>query len=111
MKESFKNYASKANGLSNFIDKQNSLWDLPKNNFDALKRIKEKSFHFEGFDLRLQFNVERAVSSTAKVDAKSIRERKCFLCSENLPQEQIQLEYSPEFSVLINPFPILPRIV
>lgn len=38
-----------------------------------------------GFSIRAQFNPARIVSTGAKVDARSLKERKCFLCPENLP--------------------------
>ena len=48
------------------------------------------------------------VSSAAKVDAASLKARKCFLCSENRPDVQRGIEWG-RYTVLINPFPIFPR--
>ena len=48
------------------------------------------------------------VSSAAKVDAKSLKERKCFLCEANRPAVQEGLAWE-DYTVLINPFPIFPR--
>jgi hypothetical protein len=49
------------------------------------------------------------ISTSAKVDEKSIKERKCFLCFENLPQEQKCIIYKDEYIILVNPFPIFPE--
>ena len=54
----------------------------------------------------LQFNPGRIVSTGAKVDARSIRERRCFLCVENLPEPQKGIVYKDRFLILCNPAPI-----
>lgn len=59
-----------------------------------------------GYSVYLQFNPQRIVSTAAKVDAKTIRERKCFLCVENLPEAQKGILYEQEFLILCNPAPI-----
>jgi hypothetical protein len=46
------------------------------------------------------------VSTDAKVDAQSIRERQCFLCVDNLPEPQKGIVYKDEFLILCNPAPI-----
>lgn len=46
--------------------------------FSALKTVKAKSFQFDGYKIKAQFNPGRITSTSAKVDAKSISERKCF---------------------------------
>lgn len=60
------------------------------------------------FSAWLQFNPKRIVSTGAKVDAHSIRQRRCFLCLENLPAEQQGVLYQNEFFLLCNPMPIFP---
>lgn len=57
----------------------------------------------------MQFNPRRIASSGAKVDEKSIRERRCFLCVENLPELQIGILYQENFIILCNPAPIFTR--
>lgn len=83
-------------------------WVLAKTNFDALKGVETKEFVFSDFVIRIQFNPARIQSSAAKVDAKSIQERKCFLCPNNLPAEQKRIPYG-EYQLLVNPFPIFPE--
>lgn len=58
------------------------------------------------FSTWLQFNPKRIVSTGAKVDTHSIRQRRCFLCIENLPSEQQGVLYQNEFFLLCNPMPI-----
>lgn len=84
-------------------------WDLARTNFEALKNVKTKEFHFDGFTVNVQFNPARIQSSAAKVDAKSIQERKCFLCPNNLPKEQDSIAFGSTYQVLVNPFPIFPE--
>ena len=61
-------------------------------------------------DLKInaQFNAGRMTSTSAKVDPKSISERKCFLCEKNLPAEQKGILYNNKYIILCNPFPIFP---
>lgn len=83
-------------------------WDLASANYDALKSVKTKQIEVNGFPFKIQFNPARIVSSAAKVDPKSIQERKCFLCEENRPTVQRGIKYN-HYSILINPFPIFPK--
>lgn len=77
--------------------------------FDSLKSIKEKKILYEDFTIRVQFNPQRIKSSSARVDPESIKERKCFLCIKNLPEEQKGIIYKDAFIILVNPFPIFPE--
>lgn len=81
-------------------------WELLKNNYDGLEKVKTKSFDFNNFEVKIQFNPSRITSTSAKVDSKSISERKCFLCNNNLPTEQKGIKYKNDYVILFNPFPI-----
>ena len=59
--------------------------------------------------LRVQFNPSRIVSTGASIDAATLERRPCFLCSENRPAQQHALRAVRGMSLLVNPFPILPR--
>ena len=74
--------------ISEFFDRQLQVWDTARNNFEALKNVKVKEFNVDGTTIKVQFNPGRIVSSAAKVDAKSLKERKCFLCAANRPAVQ-----------------------
>ena len=61
--------------ISEFFDRQLQVWDTARNNFEALKNVKVKEFNVDGTTIKVQFNPGRIVSSAAKVDAKSLKER------------------------------------
>ena len=94
--------------LRRLFDIQKEEWSMLATGFKSLATIKSKSFQFNGFKLKAQFNAGRIISTSAKVDPKSISERKCFLCVENLPEEQKGLLYDNKYILLCNPFPIFP---
>lgn len=91
------------------ISEQLSSWELARNNYAQLGRVRIKELSFDGFSVFVQFNPERIRSSAAKVDAKSIGERPCFLCAANRPPEQKGIAVDNNMVILINPFPIFPR--
>lgn len=97
--------------INQFIISQLQEWPMVAGNFEALKSVKVKEFDVDGMTIKVQFNPARIVSSSAKIDAKSLKERKCFLCGANRPEVQRGIEWGPEgkYIVLINPFPIFPR--
>lgn len=96
--------------ISEFFDRQLQVWDTARNNFEALKNVKVKEFNVDGTTIKVQFNPGRIVSSAAKVDAKSLKERKCFLCAANRPAVQEGIAWGDDYTILINPFPISPVI-
>ena len=94
--------------ITELLHEQVSNWELARTNFAGLKTGRTKSFDFGDFEVKVQFNPARIVSSGAKVDAKTIAERKCFLCTENRPAEQNSVD-AGDYLVLVNPFPIFPE--
>jgi len=74
-----------------------------------MKMVKEKTLLVDGREYKVQFNPARIVSSAARIDAQSIRERKCFLCAENRPPEQNGIPFNERYTILVNPYPIFPR--
>lgn len=94
--------------VSAFFGIQLERWDDARLRFDALKGIRTKSFALGNVAINAQFNPARIVSTGAKIDRKSVAERKCFLCAANRPPQQILLPaFGESFQVLVNPFPIL----
>ncbi len=85
---------------------QKENWELVKDNFNALNKVITKRYDFEDYYIKTQFNPSRIVSSSAKVDKKSIADRACFLCKKNLPKEQKGINYKDKYAILINPYPI-----
>ena len=94
--------------VDQLFQEQMKEWPLAAKNFEALAGVQTKDLKVNGINYRIQFNPARIVSSGAKVDKKSIQERKCFLCSENRPVEQKGINYK-QYIVLLNPFPIFPK--
>ncbi len=67
---------------------QKQNWGIFSDGWKGLLSSEYKTFHFDWFNIKTQFNPTRLVSSSAKVDDESIKKRRCFLCLENLPNEQ-----------------------
>lgn len=84
-------------------------WEQARLNYEALNNVESKDFSFGKFSVKVQFNPARIQSSAAKVDAKSIQERKCFLCPANLPSVQKGIPFENSYQILVNPFPIFPQ--
>lgn len=94
--------------IKELFHEQASNWELARVNFAGLKTVKSKSFSFGDFEVLVQFNPARIVSSGAKTDAKSIAARPCFLCASNRPQQQKTVDFG-DYEILVNPFPIFPE--
>jgi ATP adenylyltransferase/5',5'''-P-1,P-4-tetraphosphate phosphorylase II len=92
--------------LREYTEAQKQVWPLAAANYKGLEKVEERSFQFDGFEIRVQFNPERMRSSSANVDKQSIAARKCFLCNENRPPEQNAIAFGDQFLILVNPFPI-----
>lgn len=95
--------------IHNLLTEQLASWEMARNNYAALSGVQVKELNVNGIPYKVQFNPARIVSSGAKVDAKSIKERKCFLCPANLPAEQRGVPFEGHYNILVNPFPIFPR--
>lgn len=94
--------------IKELVKEQLFAWPLARINFEGLKSIQTKSFSFGNFEVKVQFNPARIVSSGAKVDTKTIAERKCFLCAANRPEVQTSVDFG-DYEILVNPFPIFPE--
>lgn len=98
--------------IDKFLKDQLSVWPLAASNFRALKACQTKEFEIEGLKVKVQHNPARVHSTKAKVDDNSIKERPCFLCSENRPEEQMSLKFEGRkgrnYHILVNPYPIFP---
>lgn len=92
--------------LNEFTQSQIQDWPLAAANFKGLEKVQERTYSYEEFVIRTQFNPERMRSSVAEVDKKTIAARQCFLCNENRPLEQGSIEFGDDFLILVNPFPI-----
>ena len=88
------------------LSAQRETWDQLAAGVASLATVRVREIRCDGYSVNLQFNPGRIVSTSAKVDAATIRERRCFLCIENLPLPQQGILYRDTFLVLCNPAPI-----
>ena len=102
--------AQENNPIHKFVRDQLSVWPLACNNFRALKKVETRTMMINGLKVSIQFNPARIVSSAAKLDAESLKQRKCFLCHENRPPEQASMLFEgrkgKKYEILVNPYPI-----
>ena len=102
----------KGDKIHKFVGDQLSRWPLACNNFRALKDVRMRDLEVGGLTVKIQFNPARMVSSAAKLTKEDIAKRKCFLCRENRPSEQIQIKFEgrkgKKYDILVNPYPIFP---
>ncbi len=102
----------KQNRINKFVGDQLSRWPLACENFRALKNVRGREMDAGGLTVRLQFNPARMISSAAKLNKEDIARRRCFLCRENRPSEQIMMKFEgrkgKKYHILVNPYPIFP---
>lgn len=100
-------------GYKDLFYNQINTWQLASDNYLKLAGIITKEFYCDNQLLRVQFNPGRITSSTANVSTSFIKERPCFLCEKNRPEEQKGLELITDslknkYTILVNPFPVFP---
>ena len=94
-----------------FFESELKTWPDAAARYQALaEQVQMRALPLDGdIRLRVQFNPSRIVSTGASIDAATLERRPCFLCSENRPAQQHALRAVRGMSLLVNPFPILPR--
>ncbi len=95
--------------IDKLFSEQLREWELARTNYSQLEKVRIRKFSFGTFEVLVQYNPERIRSSSAKVDAKSIGDRPCFLCAKNRPPEQRGIDLDNNLTILVNPFPIFKR--
>ncbi|MBR1927631.1 MAG: DUF4922 domain-containing protein, partial [Bacteroidales bacterium] len=99
--------------IDKFIGDQLSVWPMAAKNYRDLKAVRTKTLSVCGLEVTVQFNPCRKISSEAALDPASIAARPCFLCPENRPPEQYDMEFEgrkgKKYRITLNPFPIFPR--
>ncbi|MDR1742870.1 MAG: DUF4922 domain-containing protein [Dysgonamonadaceae bacterium] len=96
--------------IEKLFSDQMEAWPQLCNAVSQIDNVQTKHFLWgNGVEVTLQFNPARIVSTGAKVDAKNIGERPCFLCEGNRPKEQTGIPFLGKYLILCNPFPILQR--
>lgn len=79
------NYTEEVNSL---IERQMRNWQTVAQNYGALERVETRDLQLGGSTVVLQFNPERIRSSAAKVDAASLKARKCFCAAKINPKSR-----------------------
>ncbi len=95
--------------VEKFWSAQMAAWEEVDERFKALENILTRSLPLDDIALQVQYNPKRIRSTAAKVDKRSLKERPCFLCDINRPEEQLSIPFGGDYQLLVNPFPILPR--
>ena len=57
-----------AEAAKQLLVNQKKTWKQLQDGYESLKQIKTKTFQFDGFTMKLQFNPGRYISTSAKVD-------------------------------------------
>ena len=91
-----------------FFYRQLQTWGDVRQRYRDLQQVETRELVTDTITLQAQWNPARIGSTGAKIDAKSIAERPCFLCAKNRPQEQMHRVIDGKYELLVNPFPILP---
>jgi SpoIID/LytB domain protein len=91
-----------------FFYRQLQTWGDVRQRYRDLQQVETRELVTDTITLLAQWNPARIGSTGAKIDAKSIAERPCFLCAKNRPQEQMHRVIDGKYELLVNPFPILP---
>jgi glycosyltransferase involved in cell wall biosynthesis len=104
--QSFPNKQSLASLCFNLIEEQNNNWSILGGAYQDLNNVRIRSVNCGEYNVALQCNPRRAISSGAAVDAQSIKNRLCFLCPDNLPARQKAIMYRKNYLILCNPAPI-----
>jgi hypothetical protein len=95
--------------IEGLAEQQLATWPMLRDAVAGLASVEYKRLRVRGSEVLAQFNPQRIVSTAAKVDAATIKQRPCFLCAENLPPEERGVAFGADFVALYNPFPVLPR--
>ena len=91
-----------------FFRRQLQTWHDVRQRYRDLHQVETRELVTDTITLQAQWNPARIASTGAKIDAKSIAERPCFLCAKNRPQEQMHRVIDGKYELLVNPYPILP---
>lgn len=104
--------ATADSSVRRFFNRQLEVWDAVRKRYQELRHVETKTLAADDqpapFELKVQYNPARMVSTGARVDKSAIARRSCFLCDKNLPKEQLAKPVDDRFQLLVNPYPVLP---
>ncbi len=90
-------------------EQQIQTWQMARNHYSHFNSVISRFLHIDDSEIIIQHNPARVRSTCADLSKKTIENRKCFLCSSNLPPEQKGLVVLDKYLVLVNPFPVFKR--
>jgi ATP adenylyltransferase/5',5'''-P-1,P-4-tetraphosphate phosphorylase II len=91
------------------IEHQREHWTQLAEGYAAFEEIETKRVMVEESEVVIQHNPGRIRSTAAATDKTSVSGRACFLCPENLPEDEKGIAYGDDLVILCNPFPVLDR--
>lgn len=92
--------------LEELFRQQAASFELARKNFTNLQHAIYRNISFDKFNINIQFNPDRILSTNAKIDKATLQNRKCFLCPDYMPTDQKGLSYTDRYHIYINPYPI-----
>lgn len=92
--------------LVQLYENQTKNFELARKNYEALQKVVYRDISFGNYNIRLQYNPARILSTNAKTDQATLQARPCFLCPQYMPRDQQGIEYDPNYHIFINPYPI-----
>ena len=98
-----------ATDIDRLFDDQLARWELAQNNYDNLHNAITRQLCEGDSGVWGQHNAGGITSLSSMAIANKDSMRPCFLCEQNLPPEQLRLDFNDEFRVLVNPYPIFQR--
>ena len=85
-------------------EEQLKKWKLAQLNYAQLAQSEQRKVMCNHVAVNIQHNPQRIASVTASPNTS---DNSCFLCSDNLPQEQIKTPIlDNKYQILVNPYPI-----
>ncbi|MEO1573503.1 MAG: DUF4922 domain-containing protein [Pseudomonadota bacterium] len=90
--------------LAELLDQQRATWPALREGEAALAASPMRPLADGDAALVAQANLRRSTSTFARTDAASVAARPCFLCADNLPDEERGVGFGP-LVALPNPFP------
>ena len=93
--------------ISLLLREQIRSWPRLARGVEGLAQAQTRQERVDWFDMFVRHIPHRVGSTTAAVDRESIAKRPCFLCAGNLDPEERGIEFSREYTIYANPFPIV----
>jgi hypothetical protein len=93
--------------IDTLFKEQGRSWPRLARGVEGLAQAQTRQVRIDWFDVYVRHIPHRVVSTTAAVDRESIAKRPCFLCAGNLDPEERGIEFSRDYTIYCNPFPIV----